>query len=99
MQKRAEMMQSAKEKLEAIRPRYEAAKKEYEEATRELVAAEASFDVGEKVKVEETCYRGCCVETEYFGTIQAKEDNGSYSVLSDGYLHRYVSGFDMRRVG
>lgn len=74
--KRAERIKQAKQKLKELEPYV----KKYEEAEMELKRAEESFDIGEKVKFEETCRRGCCIEFSGIGHIVEITKNGNYVV-------------------
>lgn len=99
MKNRADRIAKAKRHLDAVTPAYKAAQKVFENAERALNKAEGSFDVGERVHVEETCRRGCCVEFEGDGTIAGEETNGTWSVkLSSGSLHRHVYSGDIKRL-
>ena len=96
---RAERIAAAQAKVEQIEPGYQSWRNKYEAAQSELRAAEASYDVGERVRVTETCKRGCCVEHEYEGAIAGSEPNGTWQVrATDGHLYRYVSKYDMKRL-
>jgi hypothetical protein len=77
---RDQRIAAAKLKLAEIEPRWEALKREYDAACVELSRAEESFDVGEHVRVEKTCRRGCCVEHAYEGVVENVTNNGHYRV-------------------
>ena len=91
---RNERIAEAKKKLVELKPAYDA----YKDAETELRRAEASFDVGELVHVEELCRRGCCVEAEYDGLIERQNTNETYVIReANGLLHDYVSQSHMTR--
>lgn len=96
---RAERIEAAKAHVEKIEPHYQSWRNKYEAAQSELRAAEASYDVGERVRVTETCKRGCCVEHQYEGVVVGSKPNGTWCVKSDdGHVYEYVSKFDMKRL-
>lgn len=72
----------------------------YKKAVSDLkYAEELLFDIGEFVKVTETCKRGCCIEYETEGIVSGVETNGLYIIsLRDGTTKNYVSGYDMKRI-
>lgn len=101
---KTERVARAKAALETLRPGFEKAKAEfkkvgatYESAQQELKAAETDFYPGDRVHIEETCRRGCCVEVSFNGTVlPGRQSNGSYRVQRDsGGIDEYVSSHDM----
>lgn len=85
--------------MDEIEPHFLSWRNKYEAAQSELRAAEASYDKGERVRVTETCRRGCCVEHEYEGEIVGGNTNGTWNIrATDGHLYEYVSKFDMKRL-
>lgn len=79
---RAERIAAAQKHLAEIEPTYSDARAAYERAKHALQCAEESFDVGERVKVTHLCRRGCCIEWEFTGSIEAV-DQHSYLVRRD----------------
>lgn len=74
--------------------------KKLDAAQTELWSAEKSFDEGERVRVTETCKRGCCVECEFTGTIVGLTPNGRWDVMSDksGQIYGSVYEGDIKRL-
>lgn len=74
-------------------------KLQLDKAESELNEARRSYDMGERVRVTETCRRGCCVENEYEGSVTGRTQNGCYVVTADdGHVYEYVSTYDMKRL-
>jgi hypothetical protein len=100
---RHQRIEAAQAKLHELRPAAEAARKvvtDYEETERELRRAREMFDVGERVHVELTCRRGCCVEDKFDGVIEAVNEHGSYDVRAEsGVLRRCIFSGSLRRSG
>jgi len=96
---REQRIAEAKAKVDEIEERMKPMKDELQQAKFDLYAAETSFDVGERVRVSETCNRGCCVERLYTGTVTGRCENGSNIIMSDsGGEFKYVSHHDMKRL-
>lgn len=96
---RHQRIEKAQAKLRELEPQWKRLKKQYEDAQSELHRAEASYDVGERVRVTETCRRGCCVENEYTGTVKGTQPNGSYIIQGDdGHKYEWASSYDMKRL-
>jgi hypothetical protein len=92
--KRAERIEKAKAVLAELEPKYN-------EARYELVRAERSFDPGERVRVTETCRRGCCIENSFVGVVvkQSEHSSAYYVVKSDsGKVDDSVYESDMVRL-
>lgn len=86
---------NAEIRLKNVMPEWLRVEKEHREADIELQAAKNAFYEGERVKVTETCRRGCCVEYEYIGLIVGAAWNGRYIVRTcDDKLH-FASHTDM----
>ena len=99
MKNRAQRIADAEFKLMGIKLAIAPLQKHLSEAEVELNRAKASYDEGERVRVEETCKRGCCVEHEYEGTVVGEEKNGTYRIkATDGHIYQYVSTYDMKRL-
>ena len=92
--KRAKLL--LKRAQEAIAP-YQ---KRLDAAEDELHSAERSFDKGERVRVTQTCKRGCCVELEFTGTIVGPTPNGLWNVKDDksDHIFGYVYEGDINRL-
>lgn len=98
MTTRSERITAAKAKLNCLDQQLQPLLDQQDKAKVELNRAEASFDIGEAVSVEETCRRGCCVERQFTGVVHAQEENHTWQVLQpDGTIRRYVSRFNMKR--
>lgn len=95
---RSDRIAVAKARVAELEPDYLRVRNEYEDAVGAVKRAEASFDVGERVHVEKTCRRGCCVELEYDGVVESA-DTLTYSVRrdADGWLFENVWHNDMKR--
>lgn len=74
--------------------------KKLEVAQNELNSAERSFDKGERVKVTQTCKRGCCVEVCFVGEIVGPTPNGLWNVKNDesDHIHECVYEGDIERL-
>lgn len=96
---RADRIASAQARVDELEPLYTRSKAEYDDAIVDLNRAKASYDIGERVHVCNTCRRGCCIEWEYDGVIEAEGSHGrSYAVRrDDGGLSEHVSIYDMTR--
>jgi len=68
--KAIEEIKAKKKNLETL---FQQIKKPFEDEISNLSCLEREISklyfVGDRVKVEETCSRGCCIETSYIGTI------------------------------
>lgn len=97
---REQKIQRAKLILKKIKEQIAPYQKKLEAAEAELWAAEKSFDQGERVRVTETCKRGCCVECEFTGTIVGLTPNGRWDVMSDksGQIYGSVYEGDIKRL-
>ena len=84
--------------LDRIEPEWLRLKKEHDDAERELKAASCAFYEGERVKVTETCRRGCCVESEFIGIVVGATWNGGYIVKTCDDKLRSAWDGDMTRV-
>ena len=81
----------------SVRLNFEDIEKLYNKTKFELEQAKKSFEIGEKVKIVETCKRGCCVENSYEGIIVGITDT-RYKVQSEKHLYNNVYGGDMERI-
>ncbi len=83
-----------------LEPEWTRLQKEWNEAQSELRAADALFDVGEHVKVEEKCKRGCCVEHFYEGVVGYNNNDGKYTIhnMNGCVIATNISRFNMKRL-
>lgn len=94
MTTRADRIAAAQAKMDKLKAGYHA----FLDAESEFKMAQASYDLGERVRVTETCRRGCCVELEYDGVITDR-NSSYYTVKSDKgvtYPHVYIG--NMKRL-
>jgi hypothetical protein len=64
-----EKIKNVEKEIELLNVVYSPLHKKMEELERTLEHLKRQFDIGDKVYVEETCSRGCCVELNIIGTI------------------------------
>ena len=64
-----EKIANIEKEIEFLNVVYAPLHKKMEELTRTLQHLKRQFDIGDKVRVEETCSRGCCVECSFTATI------------------------------
>jgi hypothetical protein len=96
---RTERIAAAQALLDAMGPEHDRIVAARKEAARALQATEDSYDIGERVRVVQTCRRGCCIESDFRGAVEGMTDNGQYNVRDGaGHLWTYVYGGDMKRV-
>lgn len=100
MLNRKQRIAIAQKEVNSLKPKFDQIDVEYDQAKVNLKREIDSYDIGEKVILEQTCKRGCCVEFEGEGIIVAKTDNRCYNIKmnKDGVIHTYCSEFDMKRV-
>jgi hypothetical protein len=97
---RTQKIQRAKLLLKTAQKAIAPYQKKLDAAEAELHRAEVSFDKGERVRVTQTCKRGCCVECEFNGVIVGPTPNGMWNVKADnsGHIHEYIYEGDMKRL-
>jgi hypothetical protein len=64
-----EQIAEVEKEIQALNVVYAPLHKKMNELTSTLANLKNQFDVGDKVYVEDTCRRGCCIEDSYHGTI------------------------------
>ena len=64
-----EKIKNVEKEIELLDVVYAPLHKKMNELHRTLANLKNQFDVGDKVYVEDTCQRGCCIEDSYHGTV------------------------------
>jgi hypothetical protein len=64
-----EQIEKVEKEVQALNVVYAPLHQKMNELKRELANLKNQFDVGDKVYVEDTCQRGCCIEDSYHGTV------------------------------
>lgn len=99
---RVQLVVKARESLKRIEIETAPYVKKLEDAKVDLKCALALYDVGERVRVEETCRRGCCLEFSEEGTVVERTKGQyryEYKVQFNNGSVRPFTDTDMKRVG
>jgi hypothetical protein len=100
-----EKIANVEKEIEFLNVVYVPLHKKMEELTRALVNLKLQYDVGDRVRVEETCRRGCCIECSFTATIVNVEFDEwrkiyHYTVRKDdtGAEFKYQGSYAFKRI-